>query len=108
MTSETSHLALVSLGQTEGEIVGRRWGERLVERGADGRLLHVDRLDLGELRLRARLEGPPAELSEVTGAPHPRRRRGEERLRTEDVAQRLLGLCADLAHEECVHTDLPA
>src|SRR5439155_2405187 len=31
-----------------------------------------------------------------------------ERLRTEDVAQRVLGLGADLANEECVHTNLAA
>src|SRR2546428_10551833 len=85
-------ISLVSLGQAQSEIVGRRRGERLVERGADGRLLHVDRLDLTELRLRARLEGPPAELREVPGAAHPRRRRGKERLPTGGGGPRFLGL----------------
>ncbi len=36
----------MSLGQAQREVAGRGRGERLVERGADGRLLHVDRLDL--------------------------------------------------------------
>src|SRR5688572_8902865 len=86
---------LVSLGQAESEIVGRRRGERLVEGRADGRLLHVDRLDLTQLPLRRGLEGPPAELREVSGAAHPGGGRREERLRTEEVAERLLGLGND-------------
>src|SRR5688500_19986819 len=108
MTSETSHTALVSLGQAQREIVGRRRGERLVEGRADGRLLHVDRFDLTQLPLRRRLESPPTELREVSGAAHARGGGREQRLRTEEVAERLLGLGVDLAHEECVRPDLPA
>src|SRR5258705_1331717 len=101
-------ISLVSLGKAERDIVGRRRPEWLDERCADRRLLHVDRLDLAELRLRCRLECQPAELGEVAGAAHPGSGRGEERLRAKEIAQRLLGLGADLAHEERVRTDLAA
>src|SRR5688500_17545341 len=100
MTSETSHTALVSLGQAQREIVGRRRGERLVERRADGRLLDVDRLDLTQLPLRRRLEGTPTELREVSGPAHARGGGREERLRTEKVAECLLGLGVDLPDEK--------
>jgi len=98
----------VSLGQAEGEIVGRRGGERLVERCSDRRLLHVDGLDLAELPLRARGQGQPAELRQVSGTAHPRSGRSEERLRSEEVAERVFGLGADLADEERVRADLAA
>src|SRR6185436_21187400 len=61
-----------------------------------------------ELGLRRRLDGEPAELGQVTGAAHPRRRRREQRLRAEQVAERLLGLAVDLPDEKRVRADLAA
>src|SRR5258706_12031581 len=74
----------------------------------DRRLLHVDRLDLAEVRLWRGLERAPTELCQIAGAAHPRRRRREDRLRSEEVAQELLGLRIDLTNKERVRADLPA
>src|SRR5438093_5506526 len=97
-----------ALGEPERALVRRRRRERLVEGNADRRLPDVQGLDLVDLRLGARLELAPAELGEVAGAAHPRGRRGEERLRAQQVTKRRLGLGVDLADEKGVRSDLPA
>src|SRR5687768_17614256 len=107
MTSETSHTALVSLGRAKSKIVAQR-RERLVEGRANERLLHVDRLDLPERPLRRVQRPVPTELREVAGPAHSRRRRREECLRTEDVAERLLVLRTDLPDEKRVRIHLSA
>src|SRR4029077_13329426 len=95
-------------GETERALVGRRRGERLLERNAYRRLPHVQRLGLRDLSLRARLARAPAELREVARTPNARCRRGEERFRAKQITERRLGLGVDLADEERVRPDLPA
>src|SRR6266566_3337769 len=97
-----------ALGEAESALVRGRRREGLLEGPADGRLPDVERLDLVDLHLRARLELAPAELGEIAGPAHARRRRREERLRAEQVTQRRLGLGVDLADEQRVRADLPA
>src|SRR6267378_7401744 len=97
-----------ALGETERALV-RRWRrEWLLERSADRGLSHVQGLDLADLHLRACFELAPAELGKVARPTHPRRGRGEERLRAEQVAERRLDFGVDLADEERVRADLPA
>src|SRR5687767_10451037 len=72
------------------------------------RLAHVDRLDLGELRLRRLVELAPAELGEVPGPPHARRGRCEQRVRSEQPADRRLRRPVELADEQRVCAELPA
>src|SRR6267378_3480601 len=97
-----------ALGETERALV-RRWRrEWLLERSADRGLSHVQGLDLADLHLRACFELAPAELGKVARPTHPRRGRGKERLRAEQVAERRLDFGVDLADEQRVRADLPA
>src|SRR5207237_10897044 len=86
-----------ALGKSERPLVRRRRGERLLERPADRRLAHVERLDLADLDLSSGLGLAYAELGEIAGATYARCGRREERLRPEEVAERGLGLGVDTA-----------
>src|SRR5439155_22646719 len=83
-------------------------GEGLLERATDRRLPHVQRLDLADLHLRARLELAPAELGEVARAADGRGGSRDQRLWAAQVAEGRLDLGVDLPHEERVRADLPA
>src|SRR5258708_12153606 len=93
--------------QPEGAVIGRRRRERLREAAAHRRLAHVDRLQRAEGRLGPLGELVPPELREVARAAHPRRGRREERERTEEVAQRRLGLLLHLPAAARARADLP-
>src|SRR5438552_134582 len=97
-----------ALGEAESALVRGRRREGLLERPADRRLPHVERLDLADLHLRPRLELAPAELGEIAGAAYTRCGRREERLRPEQVAEGRLRLGVDLADKQGVRADLPA
>src|SRR2546428_11807824 len=67
-----------ALRETERALVRRGRRERLLERSADRRLSHVERLDLAHLHLGARFELPPGEFREGARGTYPLRRGPQE------------------------------